>query len=110
MSLYKEYIEEKTDKQVLEYDDGFALYSFYDKDTVFIEDVYVKPEHRKCGVARQLVDAVAAIAKERGCTKIVTTVRPSLKHNMLGLCAAIAYGFQLDSAANDLVLFKKDLV
>jgi GNAT superfamily N-acetyltransferase len=51
---------------------GFALFfpnysTFLAKPGIFLEDLYVRPEHRGQGVGRALLTRVAAIAKERGC-------------------------------------------
>jgi GNAT superfamily N-acetyltransferase len=48
---------------------GFALYyssySTWNGRCVYLEDLYVLPEHRRTGVGKDLFDAVVNIAKER---------------------------------------------
>jgi len=51
---------------------GYAIYfftfsSFVGRAGIWLEDVYVRPQFRKRGLGRQLIEAVARIGVERGC-------------------------------------------
>jgi GNAT superfamily N-acetyltransferase len=51
---------------------GFALFfhtfsTFLARRGVWLEDLFVYPEHRGAGAGKALLKAVAAIARERGC-------------------------------------------
>lgn len=56
-------------------DVGFALY-FHNYSTwrgrqgIWLEDLFVLPEHRGRGVGKALLTRVAAIAQERGCARL----------------------------------------
>ena len=57
---------------------GFALFhgnfsTWECRPGLWLEDLYVPPQHRREGVGRALVSAVAAIAVERGCTRLEWT-------------------------------------
>ncbi|MEM9017326.1 MAG: GNAT family N-acetyltransferase [Verrucomicrobiota bacterium] len=50
---------------------GYAIFfstfsTFVGKAGIWLEDLYVKPDHRKGGIGKALLKAVGAIAEERG--------------------------------------------
>ena len=110
MSLYANYLTEKTDDQILETEKGFATYRYLeDESAVYIVDIYVLPEFRKSGEAAAMADAIATEAKERGVKRLVGSVVPSNKGSTDSLRVLLAYGFKLDSSSNNFLLFKKEL-
>ena len=51
---------------------GFALFfhtfsTFLGRRSLWLEDLFVRPEHRGAGIGRALLAALAGIARERGC-------------------------------------------
>jgi GNAT superfamily N-acetyltransferase len=54
---------------------GFALYfmtfsTFLCRPGIWLEDLFVQPEHRRAGVGRELLRHVAGVAVERGCGRL----------------------------------------
>jgi len=54
---------------------GYALFyttfsSFECRAGIWLEDVYVKPEHRRGGVGRKVLEHLAGIAEERGMVRL----------------------------------------
>lgn len=54
---------------------GFALYfhtfsTFRGQPGIYLEDVFVRPEHRGKGIGKALLARLAAIAIERGCGRL----------------------------------------
>jgi GNAT superfamily N-acetyltransferase len=54
---------------------GFALFfenysTFLGKPGIFLEDLFVLPEHRKSGIGTALLERILAIAKERNCGRV----------------------------------------
>lgn len=109
MSLYAEYLKERTSDLILECESGFATYRYPDDHTVYIVDIYCLPEFRKSGVAKAMADKVVGEAKEKGCTRLLGSVVPSVKNSTVSMKALLAYGLSLDSSTNDFILFKKDI-
>jgi ribosomal protein S18 acetylase RimI-like enzyme len=110
MSLYANYIKEKTTDHILESEHGFLTYRYLDEDkSVYIIDLYVMPDFRKIGIASAMADHVVAEAKLRGCTKLLGSVVPSNKYSTDSLKVLLAYGMILESASNDFVIFKKEI-
>jgi ribosomal protein S18 acetylase RimI-like enzyme len=108
MSLFGQYIQEREDKCIIESDIGFATYSFSDAG-VYIQDIYVHPEHRKSGEASRLANEIAVIAKEKGLTKMYGSVVPSANNSTDSLKVLLAYGFKLDSSSNNFIVMVKGI-
>jgi len=58
---------------------GFALFfhtysTFLGRRGLWLEDLFVEPEHRGRGAGRALLQALAAIARERGCGRFEWSV------------------------------------
>ena len=58
---------------------GFAVYfvsfsTFLAKPGLYLEDLFVRPEHRGCGIGRALLLHVARLANERGCGRMEWSV------------------------------------
>ena len=54
---------------------GFALYfhnfsTFLGRAGIYLEDLYVRPEHRGKGYGKAILKRLAAIAVERGCGRL----------------------------------------
>lgn len=111
MSLYSEYLTEKTNDEILETENGFATYRFIQfENIVYIIDIYVRPSHRKTGLASAMADEIAIKAKKRCITKMIGSVVPSAKNSDESIKVLQAYGMKLKSATNDFIIFEKDLV
>lgn len=57
---------------------GYAIYfftfsSFLGRSGVWLEDIYVRPELRKRGIGRKLIEAVAQVGAERNCGRFEWT-------------------------------------
>jgi GNAT superfamily N-acetyltransferase len=58
---------------------GFALYfttfsTFAGRPGIWLEDLFVIPEHRRLGIGKALLCAVAAIAQRRNCARVEWSV------------------------------------
>ncbi|MBR3297036.1 MAG: GNAT family N-acetyltransferase, partial [Firmicutes bacterium] len=54
---------------------GFALFfhnfsTFLGRAGIYLEDLFIKPEHRGKGYGRAMLNRLAAIAVERGCGRL----------------------------------------
>jgi GNAT superfamily N-acetyltransferase len=54
---------------------GFALFfhnysTFLGRPGIYLEDLFVRPEHRRRGLGRALLEALARLAVERGCGRL----------------------------------------
>lgn len=110
MSLYGDYITERTTDRIIEGALGFATYRYInDGKSVYIVDIYTVPEQRKKGAASQLADLVVKEAKEHGCIELLGTVVPSMKGSTDSIRVLLAYGFDVHIASNDVIVFRKEI-
>lgn len=109
MSLYKDYLEERTDIEILEREDGFATYSISGEEC-YIRDIFVVKEKRNQHAAASMANEISDIAISRGCKYLTGTVSPTAKGSDVSLKVLMAYGMKLYSAQNNLIIFKKDIV
>ncbi len=110
MSLYGQYILERTTDKIVESPSGFATYRYInDGKSVYIIDIFTVPESRKKGDAAALADIIAEEAKAKGCSEMLGTVCPSAKGSTISMKVLLAYGFELQSAVNDGIVLRKEL-
>lgn len=110
MSLYSAYIRERTNKDIIEIPEGFVVYEFINNTTVYIEEIFVLPEHRRSDIARDLANQVLGIAKEKGYSKVLGSVDTRARNAEDSIKVLLAYGMTLDSANQNLIIFKKDII
>jgi GNAT superfamily N-acetyltransferase len=58
---------------------GYALFfhsysTFFAKPGIYLEDLFVLPDHRSCGAGKALLRGVAKIARERNCGRLEWSV------------------------------------
>lgn len=109
MSIYADYLKELIGDEAIESDIGFATYRFTDEKTIYIVDIYVRPDFRKSGEASKFADQVVEIGKKKGCTKVIGTVVPSRKGSTDSMKALLGYGFKLESSGNDFIILGKGI-
>lgn len=110
MSLYADYLFERTNDKIIESPSGFVTYRYINEGrSVYIIDIYTIPKEREKKVASLLADMVAKEAKELGAVEMLGTVVPSAKGSTASLKVLLGYGFQLQIATNDVIVFRKDL-
>ncbi len=107
MSLYGDYNSEREDKNIIEDDKGFMTFVLIPPDTLYLEDIYVKPEFRKQGHAKVLFEKVKATAKSWGCPHITTSIKPSANGSTDSLKVSLTAGFQLLRASQDAIILIK---
>lgn len=109
MSLYSEYLMERTHDQIIETEEGFVTWRYLNEHQVYIVDIYVRSDFREKNVATKLADSVVYEAKNKGCCEVLGTVVPSAKGSDTSLKVLIGYGMKLHSASPDLIIMKKEI-
>lgn len=109
MSLYADYLRERGEAQIIEKDYGFATYSISNQEC-YIRDIFVQKELRKNNFATVLADEIKQIAKSKGCKYMTGSVCPSAFGADASIKVLMAYGMNVHSATNNLIIFKKDIL
>lgn len=109
MSLYAEYLFERTNDEIIETADGFVTYRYLNDDQVYIIDIFIRSTERKKGKASELADIVRDEARLRGCKEMLGTVVPNTKNATASIITLIAYGMKIHSSSENLIVFKKDI-
>lgn len=109
MSFYAEYVKERAGHFVIEDDDGFVEYSLQ-KDCIFIENMYVRPEMRRDGIGTRYLCEVEEIGQKHGYHVIGCGVCPSALNHVASLQAALASGFSIYAVKENYILLSKELI
>lgn len=108
MSHFANYLKERSNEDLLEFEEGFVSYKIFGQEC-YIKDIYVAPEHREKGLASSIADEVTKIAKEAGCKFLTGSVCPSAKNSHVSLLVLLGYGMRLLRAEHDMVYFIKEI-
>jgi ribosomal protein S18 acetylase RimI-like enzyme len=111
MSLYKQYLKEREDLEVLENPYGFISFKFDEENkSCFIQDWYVKPEYRVKGVGHKLADLVDQIANKKGIKTMIGQVDTWAPEPTRNIKAVMAHGYKiLDILDNRIIRLYKEL-
>lgn len=117
MSMYADYIRERLGDGIIEREEGFATYRYIDNEgipSVYIIDIYIRPDFRKhvtgkTPVSAEMADEICENAKNRGCKRLIGSVVPSAKKSTDSLRAFLTYGMSLQSCEHDFIVLKKEI-
>lgn len=107
-SHYKAYVREREGVEVLEFDFGFALVKPL-SDALYLQDIFVLPEHRQKGCGRHMLEVVEAAALGMGFNKVVGSCDPVANGATESMKAMFACGFSLKSCSGGLILLEKSI-
>lgn len=115
--MYVEYAREVLGQEMVVTPEGFAAYIIYPEaevngkkiKEVYLVDIFVRPDFRNQHFGSILIDEVARLAKEQGCTTMTGTVVPSRKTATASTMAFIKYGARIEFARDDLIVLRKEI-
>lgn len=109
--LYAEYILERENSHYYENDFGFVTYK-EENTSVYLMDMYIKPEFRKKGNGRQFVQYVENIAREWNKTSVITSISLEGKGIEASTQAILFCGFKFYNINenNSLIYFIKGVL
>lgn len=106
-SLYAQYLIEKTERKILESEDGFITYEI-EGEHCYIADIFVVKEKRLQGIAMKMCLQVGDIALKEGCKFIIGTVQVRDRESTESLNACLKMGMRLTrSDVNTIYLIRE---
>lgn len=102
------YFKEREGFDSIVTDEGFATYKISGEEC-YIRDIWVHKDYRKKGIASEMADDIAAIAKKAGCTYLTGSVSTTANHSTESCLVLFAYGFKIHSVVQYGIYFRKDL-
>lgn len=109
-SNYALYVKEREGKETIETDKGFVTYiDLEDTQTLYISDMYVRPEYRGQGYARSFYNEIATIAKSKNYTNILANVDDSTEGWEFSKKIMKNDGFQQIGKEDNLIFFIKEI-
>lgn len=106
--MYFDYIRERLGKESIVIDKGFAIY--YDTpEGLYLEEIYVKPEARRDGVAEAILRRLEFIAKERNFKYLFGSVEINSNNPEYSLTGMLKNGFKLHGNEGSMIYLKKEI-
>ena len=109
LSLYGQYLTERTSRGILETEHGFATFDYITDDTVYIVDLYVVPEKRKSHVASEIADKICEEAVKAGRKYLLGSVDLTAKGAETSCKVLEAYGMVIHKVAEPMVFYVKQI-
>lgn len=108
-SNYALYLFERENARVIEDERGFAAYKILPQG-MYIQDIFVRKEFRKDGVATEYANKIAEIAKKLGIGKLIGSVDKTANNAAVSEQVLVAYGMRpVKEESNGLMYFVKEL-
>jgi GNAT superfamily N-acetyltransferase len=108
MEMYADYLSEIGIKKMYHNDKGFAIYGISGADC-YLEELYVKPEHRGTSAATELADSIVKIAKDSGCVRLLGSVIPTFPASTTNMKIFLHYGMKVESCSLNFILLSKGI-
>ena len=107
-SLWADYQAETWGAKTIEQDEGFICFQTF-PEHLYVQEIYVRPECRKEGVASKLAAKVEQIAVALGKSALTAKVDTAQRTAALSMQAQLGYGFVPFHAEGGIVWFRKEL-
>lgn len=111
-SLYSKYVAERENARVYETEKGFIKYKvFPNEQYVYIEDIYVTPEHRQAKIATDLADTVCKLVTRENADikKCFGSVDVQARGADRSLKVLIKYGMRISHLENNMIYMYKEI-
>lgn len=108
MKMYEEYLKHEGYELIEIPDVGFCTYTMVVPEC-YIRDIYVRPDFRQHGVCFKMADIVTKVAKSKGCTVLIGSVRSDYKDASISRKVLLGYGMKFGKSDGSTELFFKEI-
>lgn len=110
MSMYKDYIENQIDNRfVHETEKGFIVYNTFSADECQLEEIYIKPEYRRQGIAKEFYDFASEHARKLDCKYLKGSIVTGVNMAEESCMCLLKYGYKFWYTDNNIIYLKKEL-
>jgi len=110
MSMYADYVKERTSRSILETEYGFVVFSYEGEDyTLFIHELFVRKESRRRGHGARMIEELILDAGKRGAQQIVGCVDPRALNADESMKIILAYGLKPYGIHGEFVAFGRKI-
>jgi len=110
MSLHSEWLKEYHNKEIIENEHGFVTFWYPNEKTIYVEDLYVKPESRYKKIGVDLVTQAIEIGKQKGCTHTIGSVDPKAIGFQRNLNNMLVFGYKISHVHGSLIILIKEII
>lgn len=108
-SMYAFYLKERLQLDVFKNDLGFITYKKMEDKTLYVQDIYISPQHRNQNNTDIFYAEIVKIAKTLDCRTILGSVAPTAAGSSKSLYLLLKAGFALHSSQADFIYVIKHL-
>lgn len=106
--MWTEYMKERFGYSTLVEEYGFVSYTV-ELGTILLQEIYIKPEFRRVGKSKELLEKLEGIGKERSCSRVWAQVWTTDVGCSQTLKTALGLGFKVQDANNNRVVIVKEI-
>lgn len=106
--MWLDYLKERFGYSSLVEEYGFASYTL-ELGTLFLQEIYIKPEFRRTGKGRELLQKLELIGKEHQCTRFWAQIWTNDSCCNQTLKASLGVGFKVVDANNNRMVLTKEI-
>jgi hypothetical protein len=107
-TLYAKYIKARAGEEILENEQGFIVYKFFDKE-IFLKDMFIDESARGTSLCRQMIEILSQMGRDHGCEILTATIHLNDERASNTMHSALHVGFKILRAEGGTILIGIDL-
>lgn len=103
--MFEAYLLERENAVLLHVEHGFGIYKEFNEQWGYLQDVYVKPGHRKAGIGREIVKKAVEMVKKSNKKALITTVDTRANGATTSAISILSVGFEILKAEENAIWY-----